>query len=732
MDNLSKISGFFLVLTIILASCAPSNEPVAINGVLDVSKRPFQKNDIIELKGEWEFYWLKLLGPEDFKSNQTGKSYIKVPGIWNDKQIEGKRGRDKGYATYRLLVKTNPADSVFGIKVNRIDAAFKIWINGQFIYESGKISPSSNLVENKWTRLERIIHARTNVQELIIQVGNDILDQGGIVENIQIADADKLLNATKKRIGLDFLFLGVILIISLYHLILYLQRRVVVSSLYFALLCIAVSAIIVVSQNFNFVFIFWPEIKWAIHYKLESIFYFFSIILLTLFIYSLFERESNKKAIKASILYCIILSLIVAITPVNVSFKIMAIAEWFFIALIIYLLTVSGKAIVSGVEGSFQSLIGLTFLILAVINDIVFKKYFLSSHDLVPFGFLIFIFIQVYIISSKFTKAISYSEQLTEEMDYLNNNLEHLVKERTAKIEQQKEELEIQSDSLKIANDEIVKINHILEKQGGEMNKKNRALTDSLNYAKRLQSAVLPDENYLKGVLPEHFIFFQPKDIVSGDFYWYGEVDSSWDFDDASSIQILIAADCTGHGVPGAFMTLLGHNFLKVTVNIQEVIDPEQIIYKLDQQVVDTLKQNEPNSIKDGMDIAVLIINQDKNLISFSGAGMPLYRITDGELEEYKGSNFGIGGVLRKEKQFTPFKIEYKPGDLFYIFSDGYADQIGGKEGRKYYKKKFKEFLMEIKDYPMVEQRRMIEDEYIQWKGDYKQIDDILVIGLKV
>jgi serine phosphatase RsbU (regulator of sigma subunit) len=179
-------------------------------------------------------------------------------------------------------------------------------------------------------------------------------------------------------------------------------------------------------------------------------------------------------------------------------------------------------------------------------------------------------------------------------------------------------------------------------------------------------------------------------------------------------------------------MTPLGHNFLNVTVNIQEVTDPEQIIYKLDQQVVDTLKQNDPNSIKDGMDIAVLSINQDKSLITFSGAGIPLYYISNGELEEFKGSNFGIGGVMRKEKQFVPYKIEYKPGDQFYIFSDGYADQIGGKEGRKYYKKKFKEFLMEIKDNPMDVQKKMIEDEFIQWKGDYKQIDDILVIGLRM
>jgi len=238
--------------------------------------------------------------------------------------------------------------------------------------------------------------------------------------------------------------------------------------------------------------------------------------------------------------------------------------------------------------------------------------------------------------------------------------------------------------------------------------------------------------NRLNAALPEHFIFFQPKDIVSGDFYWYGEVDSSWDFDDASNIQVLVAADCTGHGVPGAFMTLLGHNFLNVTVNIQQVTDPEQIIYKLDQQIVETLRQQDPASIKDGMDIAVLSIQKEKQLISFSGAGNPLYYFKNGEFNEIKGANYGIGGVLRKEKTFESHKIEYQPGDEFYIFSDGYPDQIGGKDGRKFYKTRFREFLMEIHSKPMEEQGELLRKQFYDWKGDYKQIDDILIIGIRM
>jgi serine phosphatase RsbU (regulator of sigma subunit) len=732
MKFLAKI--FILILSVcsLFLSCGKQDKETATQGFIDISSSSTKKINPVNLNGEWEFYWMKLLEPTDFIIENQNPSYIKVPGTWENKNFGSVKSTKYGYGTYRLKIRTNPDDSIFGIKLRQINSAYKIWINDKFIAEVGKVGKDKQQSAAKWFLLEKVFQSDRTEQEIIIQVSNFVYHDGGISDSIELTDEETLNKSIKREIGIDFLFLGIILIISLYHLVLFFLRRMVISSLYFAILCIFASAVVVISKNFEIVYFLWPDISLGLQIKLDNLFYQFSIFFLILFIYSLFERESNKLIIKVCLAFCIAFSLFTVFAPIEMSAMGITIANWFFIPIIAYLMIIAGKSIYGGIEGSLQSTLGIALLLLASANDLLLNNYIINTCTLLPFSFLIFMLIQVYIITSRFVKAISYSEQLTEEMDYLNDNLEHLVKERTAKIEQQKEELENQSESLKVANDEIVKINHILERQGGEMNKKNRALTDSLNYAKRLQGAVMPDDNYLKSVLPEHFIFFQPKDIVSGDFYWYGEVDSSWDFDDASRIQILVAADCTGHGVPGAFMTLLGHNFLNVTVNIQEVTDPEQIIYKLDQQVVETLKQNEPNSIKDGMDIAVLTFNQDKNLLSFSGAGIPLYYITDGELIEYKGSNFGIGGVLRKEKQFIPHKIEYKPGDSFYIFSDGFADQIGGKEGRKYYKKKFKDFLMEIKDHTMEEQRKLIEDELIQWKGDFKQIDDILIVGLRM
>jgi len=731
MNTSLKIATFLALCFVFFISCNKPANPVARQGIIDISSQSIKDHGFIKLDGEWEFYWQKLLSPADFDSTGKDGDFISVPDSWNGQTINGKEASKFGFGTYRLLIKTNPSDSILGLKIKRIDAACKIWINGILVAELGKVGSNAETSSGKWSNIERLFHTKNTTQELIIQVSNFKYNHGGITQPVTIADESYLNAHTKRSIGLDFLFLGIMLIVSIYHLILYILRRVIVSSLYFAILSFSASALLITSKNFGISFLLWPDIGLAVQFKLEYISYFISVVFLILFINSLFHSVANKKIIKGCLVFSLGMVVIISFLPIPAITTIMSVGEWLFILIIGYLLVVTIRALVNSIEGSQKSFLGLLLLFIAVLNDLLINKYLVDSYILLPFGFLAFILFQAYIISSQYTRAIGYSEQLTEEMDYLNNNLENLVKERTAKIEQQKEELEVQSESLKVANDEIIKINHILERQGGEMNKKNRALTDSLNYAKRLQTAVLPDAKELEN-LPEHFMFYVPKDIVSGDFYWYGEVDSSWDFDDANRIQVLIAADCTGHGVPGAFMTLLGHNFLNVTVITQQVIEPNEIIEKLDQQVVETLRQNDPSSIRDGMDIAVLSIDQDKNQISYAGAGIPLLIIKNGEIEEIKGSNFGIGGAQRKKTQFEKHKIEFSKGDMFYIFSDGYADQIGGKEGRKYYKKRFKEFLMEIKDNSMEEQKRLIEQEFFQWKGDYKQIDDILVIGLKM
>ncbi|HVA98057.1 MAG TPA: two-component regulator propeller domain-containing protein [Bacteroidia bacterium] len=256
-----------------------------------------------------------------------------------------------------------------------------------------------------------------------------------------------------------------------------------------------------------------------------------------------------------------------------------------------------------------------------------------------------------------------------------------------------------------------------------ELAEKNKDITDSIRYAKRIQEAILPSEKLIKAYLPNSFVFYKPKDIVSGDFYWI----------DKKSDQILLAAvDCTGHGVPGAFMSIVGHNLLKQSVD-KNTGEPAIILDGLNKDLSDTFKQTtEDYKLRDGMDIAFCAINFEKKEIQFAGAYNPLYLIRDNKLQEMKGDNIAIGSFHELEQKYSNHKLPIEKGDVIYIFSDGYTDQFGGPEGKKFKSNKLKDLLLEINALTMEEQKKILVKTIEQWKGELEQVDDILIIGVKI
>ena len=723
---------FIIVLVLFTSSCKKLSEYILFDdAVVDISDNSIDLYGTYELNGKWEFYPNQLISPDSFKKNKKLKpNYAYVPAFWGSYSDFEKQTIN--YATYRLQIIKHKKDTDFGLRVNNINSAYKIWLNGDILCEVGKVADNEEEIILKHIAAASYFTAKRDSLEIVIQVSNFKHSKGGIIKSVELASAKTLVKSEKIRLALDFFLLGLMLIVGAYHLILYILRRDVLSSLFFALLTLSAAVHLTVSGDFKIINLIYPDLSWNLQLKIDYLFYYFIFLFFSLFIVAMFKQEVKKLFIWIIYSFTAIMSLIVVFTQPIIFTKTLFVFELFIVIAIVYLMYVIVKASVHRMEGAGLTLLGAFILVLAIVNDILNEQMLVSSYELVPYALVIFILIESYLISAGFSKAYIYSDELTNELDYVNNNLEKLVKERTLEVETQKEEIILKTNSLLAANDDVKQVNDILEAQTEVLNKKNKALTDSLNYAKRLQDAVLPDENYLKNQLPEHFIYFNPKDIVSGDFYWYGEVESSWDFDEANSLKIFIAADCTGHGVPGAFMTLLGYNFLHLIVNIQEVVDTEQILYKLDQLVIETLRQRESGTMKDGMDIAIIALDEEKQLISFAGAGNPLFYIRDNELFEIKGSSFGIGGVLRKEKVFVPHKIPYQKGDIFYIFSDGYYDQIGGGEGRKFYKKRFKELLLSLHKFPLEEQKERLDNVFNRWRSDKKQIDDVLVIGLKV
>jgi serine phosphatase RsbU (regulator of sigma subunit) len=273
---------------------------------------------------------------------------------------------------------------------------------------------------------------------------------------------------------------------------------------------------------------------------------------------------------------------------------------------------------------------------------------------------------------------------------YENALLEEKVRERTATVVAQKEELA----------------------------QKNKDITDSIRYAKRIQFAILPE----KPPFEDTFILFKPKDIVSGDFYWFTEADGR---------QYLSAVDCTGHGVPGAFMSIIGHNSLTKIVREYGILQPGKILEKLNREVIETLHQRSGSGdVYDGMDLALVCYRPGEKLLEFAGAFNPLYLVRDGELLETVADKFSIGrSSFKSEIQFKNHILPVREGDAIYLFSDGYADQFGGEMMKKFKYRNLKELILKIRNEPMDRQRDILDQTIEQWRGNVEQLDDILVIG---
>lgn len=330
---------------------------------------------------------------------------------------------------------------------------------------------------------------------------------------------------------------------------------------------------------------------------------------------------------------------------------------------------------------------------------------------------------------------------------YYNNlkrsrTLTRALEERRVLLVKQSSELQEKNDKILSANEELTVLNEAISKQNEQILEANEELTvlneaiskqkneilDSITYAKKIQSAMLPPEEYFHEILNDVFILFKPRDIVSGDFYWIKNV---------NQYVILAAADCTGHGVPGAFMSLLGISFLNEIVQRREITQANQVLNELRRQVRNSLRQHgQAEESKDGIDMALCVIDGKNNLLQYSGANNPLYLIRnkDGapELTEYKADRMPVGYYQGSFKTFTNKDIQLEYGDVFYLFSDGFIDQKGGRDNKKFMTKKFKDLLMRIHQEPMREQKTILEKTLADWMGDNSQIDDILVIGVRV
>jgi serine phosphatase RsbU (regulator of sigma subunit) len=272
-------------------------------------------------------------------------------------------------------------------------------------------------------------------------------------------------------------------------------------------------------------------------------------------------------------------------------------------------------------------------------------------------------------------------------------------------------------DKVKERTKEVINQKAIIEE-------KNKNITDSIRYAKKIQQAIAPPVDEFAGFFSDAFILYKPKDIISGDFYWFEEFDNN--------VVLFAAADCTGHGVPGAFMSLICRDIMDKIIKDENVTTTSQALKLIDQKLVQLIQRTAESSANDGMDIALCAYFRNEGFLQFSGAYRPLLVVRNNTIIEYKPNKCSIGGSNSYDKAFNLNKIDVFPGDQIYLFTDGYADQFGGENEKKFMYKNLKELILQISNEPMAVQRKLLDEAFLSWKGSLEQVDDVCIMGVRV
>lgn len=351
----------------------------------------------------------------------------------------------------------------------------------------------------------------------------------------------------------------------------------------------------------------------------------------------------------------------------------------------------------------------------APLNSNFFEKLFSE------YAILTFLFFLIWIV----LEGIFYWDRFIKAQNKIIEDQKNVIEIRNQHLEQHKEEITSQRDEITAQRDEIEAQRDLVVSQMETITHQKKELTDSIQYAYKIQCALLPPVHYINQCLPNSFILYLPKDVVSGDFFFVEQT---------GGYTIVAAVDCTGHGVPGAMMSVIGYNLLNQAVKINKITKPSEILGFLDIGVTEILRQTHNESgVKDGMDLSLLCIDNQMRTFEYAGAYNSVYYIHNLQLTEVKADKYPIGvnedGVA---DTYSNHGLPVVKGDMVYLFSDGYADQFGGPKGKKFKYKQLEETLIGICEEPIVVQKELLKKKYYNWMGNEDQVDDVLVIGIRV
>lgn len=659
-------------LFILAGNLVHAQETVAAReGVLDLSG--WSGKDYLRVEGKFEFYWRRHIAPEAY----TEKDFLTTEfrdgaHNWNSYEGGGAPYAPQGFATYRIHVKNTP-EGELNLMLRNITCAAKVYFDSTIVAEVGKVGKKKDLETPRYQ--QKIIPLPHDKQDFVITLflSNHNHRKGGFNDPMYIGTEDQLHKIELENMMVNSLQSSAFLITGLFFFILYIFRRRDKALLFFSLYALTFFIRPMVSVDYSLTRLL-PELNWHLLIHIEYLSLFLPAAFLLLFIRERYQEQSPKKVLMILSIIALLEALVTIILPPTIFSHLAMFHQLLAFIGFAVLLLVIFRVLRDRTSGALFAATAVTCLIASSIYTIL-----LFMDIILPSPYLYLGLQMAFLLSMSMILGSRFASQFRK--------VEYLQTETL----QQKEEIE----------------------------SKNNEILSSIKYAERIQRAILPPAKVIDEALPDSFVFYQPKDIVAGDFYW---------LEQKGNRTFVAAADCTGHGVPGAMVSVVCNNGLNRAVREHGLTDPGQILDKTREIVVQEFEKSEED-VKDGMDIALCTI--EGKTLHYAGAYNPLWIIRNGELIEYKADKRPIGKI-ENPAPFTTHTVEVKAGDTLYLFTDGFCDQFGGGEGKKYKSANFKRFLLSIQDNDMAKQRDLIKEEFENWRGDEEQIDDVCVMGIRI
>ncbi|MEH0153898.1 7TM diverse intracellular signaling domain-containing protein [Limibacter armeniacum] len=699
--------GFLVYAMISLSTSSKRTSLLAKKGEVDVTSWNFHQDGPIALNGEWEFYANEFITHEQFQDTDLKPepdTYASIDKKWHKLLIDGKLMSGHGYATYHLRVKHNDDLPVMGLTIDSFLSSYALYINGKLICHNGKPGKSKKQTIPSYQPLTTSVNLEGEVSDIVIYVSNFHHILGGGSDKIYFGKSEDLHGQRNKVIAVQIFVAGSLMVLGFFFLGMFLFWKDNKSVLYFALFCL-VQCYWVIGSNFYLIKGVFPNLPFELTSALEYNAMYLAVFFAVCFYSEAFPTKFSPFIIRVLGTITLLFVIVTTFTDNNTYTHFTTAHNIISVVSILYIISILIYAIVRKSQNALYAFIGMILLFSAAFYILLVHYHVIPAisyfFELSMVGFILS---QSFILAHQFASSFKEEEKLKLENQKQAEGMTTLAEE----LKQQAEELNI--------------TNTLLNEQKMEMEIKNNNITAGINAASHIQQSMLVREDVIREEVKDAFVLWQPRNIVSGDFYWFRKTEDK---------LIIAAVDCTGHGLSGALMSMSASNMLNDIVLERHTYTPDKILYQLQQSVNEQFLHSA--TYHAGLDAAVCVIDLKENKLHYAGAKCPLIYIQYNELHQIKGDRLSIGRMHGKQQsQFTLHTIDLDTPTTFYIFSDGFQDQFGGDSDKKYSIKRMKGLMAAMHRMPMEKQKHHLLNAFEHWKGDNIQIDDLLVLGISI